>query len=139
MVTHASMVEETFNLQDRGARLLWGVVYEMKRSPDGSLHEVTPYHYHTKREYLIIGISGEMRILVEKEVHAVKPHELLMISPGERHMEVEVGRRDFKVLMTGYDPPGEERILVPYNEIPEEIRPIVDAQPVRTSLPQLKA
>jgi len=131
LVTHSNMAEEAFNLTDRGARLLWGVVYELKRSPDGSLREVSPYHYHTKREYLIIGISGAMRILVEDKVHAVRPHDLLMIRAGERHMEVDVGKTDFKVLMTGYDPPGEERVIVPPEEIPHEVRPIVDAQPIR--------
>lgn len=131
MVLCSNMVDETFNLAERGARLLWGLTYEAKRSADGSLREVTPYHYHTKREYLIIGVSGEMRILVEDKVYAIRPHDLLMIRAGERHMEVDVGRRDFKVLMTGYDPPGEERVQVPIEEIPEEIRPIVDAQPKR--------
>lgn len=136
LVTHFNMGEEAFDLKGQGAKLLWGSVYEVKCSPYGSLNKVSPYHYHTKREYVIIGITGEMRILVENEVHIVKPHDLLLIKPGEKHMEIDVGSRDFKVIMLGYDPPGEERILVPYEEIPADIRSIVEAQPLRAPIPR---
>lgn len=139
MVLHRNVAEETVDLKTEGARLLWGSTYEVKRSADGSLSRVTPYHFHTKREYMIIGISGEMRIIVEGQVHAIRPHDVLMIRAGEKHMEVDVGMKDFRVLMMGYDPPGEERVLVPYEETPAEIRAVIDAQPLRTPIPNLKA
>ena len=135
-MVHFNMAEETLGLEEVGARLLWGVTYEVKQSADGSLNEVTPYHYHTKREYIIVGVTGEFRMLVGNEVYSVKPHDVLVIATGERHMEVDVGRRDFRVLMTGYDPPGEERILVPYEEIPPELRPLVESQLLRYPIPR---
>ena len=133
------MVRENFSVGDGGAQLLWGNTYEVKRSADGSLNVVTPYHYHTKREYVIVGISGECRMIVGNKVHSVKPHDVLIIGTHARHMEVDVGSRDFKVLMTGYDPPGEERLLVPYDEIPPELLPIIEVQPLRYAIPGTKA
>ena len=130
-----NMVRESFSLGDGGAQLLWGNTYEVKQSPDGSLNEVTPLHYHTKREYLVVGIAGEFRMIVGNTVHSVRPHDVLIIGTHARHMEVDVGSRDFKVLMAGYDPPGEEMLLVPYDGIPPELLPIIEAQPLRYAIP----
>jgi mannose-6-phosphate isomerase-like protein (cupin superfamily) len=130
-----NMVSEKFSVGDGGAQLLWGTTYEGHQSADGSLTEVTPYHYHTKREYLIVGIAGEYRMIVGTTLHSVKPQDILVIGTHARHMEVDVGSRDFKVLMVGYDPPGEDKVLVPYREIPPELLPIIERQPLRYAIP----
>ena len=54
---------------------------------------------------------------------------------GALRMAVDVGSRDFKVLLTGCDLPGEEKLLVPYDEIPPELLPIIEAQPLRYAIP----
>ena len=44
-----------------------------------------PYHYHQKRESIIIGISGEATETVEGKEIPIKADDILFIPPGEKH------------------------------------------------------
>ena len=50
-------------------------------APGGKL----PYHYHEKRESIIIVISGEATEIVEGKEIPIKAGDVLYIPPGEKH------------------------------------------------------
>ena len=57
-----------------------------------------PYHYHENRESVIIAISGEATEIVEGEEIPIEAGCILYISPGEKHMVVNRGDKDFRFL-----------------------------------------
>ena len=57
-----------------------------------------PYHFHNKRESILIAISGEATEIVEgKETH-IKANDVLYIPAEEKHMTVNRTDRDFRYL-----------------------------------------
>ena len=57
-----------------------------------------PYHYHAKRESVIIAISGEAIEVVEGEETPIKANEVLFIPAGEKHQTVNRSDKDFRYL-----------------------------------------
>ncbi|MEM2906015.1 MAG: cupin domain-containing protein [Candidatus Bathyarchaeia archaeon] len=103
-----------------GSKYLRCSLTEVKASRDGKVQPVTGYHYHTKRELFIIGLSGRTALLVEGKKYIVEPGTVLYVAPGEAHRTVDVGRYDGTVLEVWHDPPGEETVSVPVPEKAEE-------------------
>lgn len=57
-----------------------------------------PYHYHTKRESVIIAISGEAVEIVEDKEFPFKSGWVFHIAAGEKHMTVNESDKDFRYL-----------------------------------------
>lgn len=57
-----------------------------------------PYHYHEKRESVIIAISGEAIEIIEGEEFPFKADWVIHIPAGEKHMTVNRSDRDFRYL-----------------------------------------
>ena len=57
-----------------------------------------PYHYHRKRESVIIAISGEATEIVEGKEIPVKTNDVLYIPAGEKHTVVNRTDKDFRYL-----------------------------------------
>jgi quercetin dioxygenase-like cupin family protein len=57
-----------------------------------------PYHYHEKRESVIMAISGEATEIVEGEKFPFKAGWVFFIPAGERHMTVNHSDKDFRYL-----------------------------------------
>ena len=57
-----------------------------------------PYHYHRKRESIIIVISGEATEIVEGEEIPIKVNDVLYIPAGEKHTVVNRTDKDFRYL-----------------------------------------
>ena len=57
-----------------------------------------PYHFHRKRESVIIAISGEATEIVEGKETPVKATDVLYIPAGEKHMVVNRTDKDFRFL-----------------------------------------
>jgi len=57
-----------------------------------------PYHFHNKRESVIIAISGEATEIVEGKEIPVKTNDVLYIPPGEKHMAINRTDKDFRFL-----------------------------------------
>ena len=57
-----------------------------------------PYHFHARRESIIIAISGEATEIVEGREFPVKTGDVLFIPPMEKHMLVNRTDRDFRYL-----------------------------------------
>ncbi len=57
-----------------------------------------PYHYHRKRESVIIAISGEAIEIVEGEEFPFKAGWVIHIPAGEKHMTVNRSKKDFRYL-----------------------------------------
>ena len=64
-----------------------------------------PYHYHIKRESIIVVISGEAIEVVEGEEIPIKAGDLLFIPAGEKHTTVNRSDRDFRYLEFFTSPP----------------------------------
>ena len=67
-----------------------------------------PYHYHHKRECIIIGISGEATETVEGKEIPIEADDILFIRPGEKHGMVNRSDREFRYLEFFTGPPGAE-------------------------------
>jgi len=65
-----------------------------------------PYHYHNKRESLIIAISGEATEIIEGEEIPIKANDVMHIPAGEKHMTVNRTAEDFRYLEFFTCPPG---------------------------------
>ena len=57
-----------------------------------------PYHYHVKRESVIIAISGEAIEIVEGKEYPFKAGSVCYIAAGEKHTTVNRSDRDFRYL-----------------------------------------
>lgn len=57
-----------------------------------------PYHFHKKRESLIIAVSGEATEIVEGREVPIKANNVLYIPAGEKHMAVNRTDKDFRFL-----------------------------------------
>lgn len=57
-----------------------------------------PYHYHTKRESVIVAISGEAIEVVEGEEIPFNAGDIIYLSPGEKHMTINRSDNDFRYL-----------------------------------------
>ena len=57
-----------------------------------------PYHYHERRESLILLIKGEATETVEGKTYQVKSGEILFIRAGEKHMIVNRSDKDLRYL-----------------------------------------
>jgi len=57
-----------------------------------------PYHYHRKRESIIIVISGEATEIVEGKEIPIKTNDVLYIPAGEKHTTVNRTDKDFRYL-----------------------------------------
>ncbi len=57
-----------------------------------------PYHFHMKRESIIICISGEATEIVEGKEFTVKAGDILYIPAGEKHMIMNRTDKDFRYL-----------------------------------------
>jgi len=55
-----------------------------------------PYHYHKKRESILIPISGEAVEIVEGKETVVRPGDVLLIPAGEKHTTVNRSDHDFR-------------------------------------------
>jgi len=64
-----------------------------------------PYHFHVKRESVIIGISGEAIEVVDGEEIPIKANEILFIATGEKHGTVNKTDKDFRYLAFFTAPP----------------------------------
>ena len=56
------------------------------------------YHYHKKRESVIIAISGEAVEVVEGQEYPFPAGTIFHIAPGEKHMTVNRSEQDFRYL-----------------------------------------
>lgn len=56
------------------------------------------YHYHKKRESIIMVISGEATKIHEGEEIPVKAGDVIYIPAGEKHMTINRSDKDFRYL-----------------------------------------
>ncbi|MFC1958997.1 cupin domain-containing protein [Chloroflexota bacterium] len=56
------------------------------------------YHFHNKRESIIIAISGEATEIIEGKEIPIKANDVLYIPAGEKHMTVNRTGNDFRYL-----------------------------------------
>lgn len=64
-----------------------------------------PYHYHQRRESIIIVISGEAIEIIEGEEFQIKVGDILHIPAGEKHTTVNRSSVDFRYLEFFTNPP----------------------------------
>ena len=64
-----------------------------------------PYHYHARRESIIIIISGEATQVVEGKEFPIKTGDILYIPAGEKHMTVNRTEKDLRTLEFFTHPP----------------------------------
>jgi len=57
-----------------------------------------PYHFHNKRESIIIAISGKATEIIEGEEISIKANEIVYIPAGEKHGTVNKTGKDFRYL-----------------------------------------
>ncbi|MFC1943695.1 cupin domain-containing protein [Chloroflexota bacterium] len=57
-----------------------------------------PYHYHDKRESIIITISGEVTEIIEGEEIPIKTNEVMYIPAQEKHTVVNKTDKEFRYL-----------------------------------------
>jgi quercetin dioxygenase-like cupin family protein len=57
-----------------------------------------PYHYHERRESILIAVSGEAVEIVEGEETPVRAGDVLFIPAGERHRLVNRSAGEFRYL-----------------------------------------
>ena len=57
-----------------------------------------PYHYHTKRESVLMIISGEGVEIIEGEEHPVKAGDVMFIPAGEKHAIINRSDQDLRYL-----------------------------------------
>jgi quercetin dioxygenase-like cupin family protein len=66
-----------------------------------------PYHYHQKRESIIVAISGEATEILEGKEISIKAGDVIFIPPGEKHTTVNRSDREFRYLEFFTCPPAE--------------------------------
>jgi oxalate decarboxylase/phosphoglucose isomerase-like protein (cupin superfamily) len=66
-----------------------------------------PYHYHQKRESIIVAISGEATEILEGKEIPIKAGDVIFIPPGEKHTTVNRSDREFRYLEFFTCPPAE--------------------------------
>jgi quercetin dioxygenase-like cupin family protein len=64
-----------------------------------------PYHYHNKRESIIIAISGEATEVIEGKETPIKAGDVLFIPAGEKHNTINRSNQDFRYLEFFTSPP----------------------------------
>ena len=57
-----------------------------------------PYHYHDKRESIIIVISGEATEIIEGREIPIRTGDIIYIPAGEKHMTLNKSDKDFRYL-----------------------------------------
>lgn len=57
-----------------------------------------PYHYHQKRESVIVVISGEAIEVIEGEEMVIKKGDIIFIPSGQKHMTINRSDQDFRYL-----------------------------------------
>jgi quercetin dioxygenase-like cupin family protein len=57
-----------------------------------------PYHYHKKRESIIIAISGEAVEILEGKEIPIQAGDVIFIPPGEKHTTVNRSSQEFRYL-----------------------------------------
>lgn len=57
-----------------------------------------PYHYHKKRESVIIVISGEAIEVIEGKEIPIKENDVLFIPAGEKHTTINRTDKDFRYI-----------------------------------------
>lgn len=57
-----------------------------------------PYHYHEKRESIIMAVSGEATEILEGKEIPIKAGDVIYIPPGEKHTTVNRSDREFRYL-----------------------------------------
>ena len=57
-----------------------------------------PYHFHNKRESVIIAVSGEATGIIEGKEVPIKANDVLYIPAGEKHTTVNRTDKDFRYL-----------------------------------------
>ena len=77
-------------------------------SPGGN----SKYHYHEKKETVFFVLKGNARLFIDDEEYEVGPEDVIIISPGEKHMIKEVlSEEEFTFLEVG-SPILEDKIFV---------------------------
>ena len=61
-------------------------------------HGKGDYHYHNRRESLLMIISGEAAEYVEGKEHPIKAGDVIFIRPGEKHTIVNHSDNDLRFL-----------------------------------------
>ena len=64
-----------------------------------------PYHYHEKRESIIMAISGEATEILEGKEIPIKACTVIFIPPGEKHTTVNTSQQEFRYLEFFTHPP----------------------------------
>jgi len=64
-----------------------------------------PYHYHERRESIIIVISGEAIEVIEGKEIPIKAGDVLHIPAGEKHTTINRSDKDFRYLEFYTSPP----------------------------------
>ena len=64
-----------------------------------------PYHYHEKRESIIVAISGQATEILEGKEIPVKAGDVIFIPPGEKHTVINNSNQDFRYLEFFTHPP----------------------------------
>jgi quercetin dioxygenase-like cupin family protein len=64
-----------------------------------------PYHYHEKRESIIMAISGEATEILEGKKIPIKAGDVIFIPPGEKHTTVNTSQQEFRYLEFFTHPP----------------------------------
>ena len=71
------------------------------------------YHYHNRRESLLLIISGEAAEYVEGKEHPIKAGDVIFIRPGEKHTIVNHSDNDLRFLEFFTHPPvGADKVRV---------------------------
>jgi uncharacterized cupin superfamily protein len=73
----------------------------------------TPYHFHTKRESIIIPIYGEAVEFVDGKESPVGTSDIIYIPTGEKHMLINKSDKDFRYIEFFTWPPAS----ADYNEV----------------------
>lgn len=64
-----------------------------------------PYHYHLKRESVIVVISGEAIEVIEGEEMLIKKGDIIFIPSGAKHMTINRSDQEFRYLEFYTRPP----------------------------------
>jgi len=70
-----------------------------------------PYHYHERRESIIIAISGEAVEILEGKETPIKAGDVIFIPPGEKHTTVNRSGREFRYLEFFTCPPARKDFI----------------------------
>ncbi len=68
-------------------------------------HSKGDYHFHNRRESLLLIISGEAAEYVEGKEHPIKAGDVIFIRPGEKHTIVNHSDNDLRFLEFFTHPP----------------------------------